>query len=60
MDKEQKLEDMVNVFRNRLAEEELRYADVYTSAQQMKRDMEVLQARIEELETQVAGNNGDV
>jgi hypothetical protein len=47
MNNEQKLQDMVNFFRTRLFEEEMRHADTLATAQAFKR-------RVDELEQQVS------
>lgn len=55
MSNEQKLTDMVEFFRNKLAEEQLRHADALTTAQAFKRELEQKTEIINSLEQELEG-----
>ena len=55
MSNDQKLTDMIDFFRSRLADEQLRHADALTSAQALQRALEERDARIQQLESELEG-----
>lgn len=52
-----KLTDMIDFFRNKLAEEQLRHADAQTDVIALKRQLEENQVLIEDLQNQIEGYN---
>lgn len=55
MNNEQKLTDMVDFFRSKLADEQLRHADALTTAQAFQRELEQKNKELEELRKELEG-----
>lgn len=55
MSNEQKLTDMVDFFRSKLADEQLRHADALTTAQAFQRELEQKNKELEELRQELEG-----
>jgi len=55
MSKERKLTDMVDYFRGKLSEEQLRCADAVSTVQALQRELDDKNARITELEQELEG-----
>lgn len=55
MSNEQKLTDIIEFYRNKLAEEQLRLADAISTAQGLQRDIEKLNTTVNQLENELEG-----